>query len=96
MSSDQPIRDYLECFEDAERYASLWKRIQQAFVDEYVTETIQIKKSGWNSWNPVARINWNKIKRYLGDTIYLDFIKVSSDILGYDVETKSEIGRAHV
>jgi alpha-L-rhamnosidase len=24
--------------DDAERYASLWKRIQQAFVDEYVTE----------------------------------------------------------
>lgn len=25
-------------YEDAERYASLWKRIQQAFVNEYVTE----------------------------------------------------------
>ncbi|MFH1966011.1 MAG: glycoside hydrolase family 78 protein [Acidobacteriota bacterium] len=25
-------------YEDAERYASLWKRIQQAFVQEYVTE----------------------------------------------------------
>lgn len=43
---------------------------------DYITEALQLKKAVWNSWNPVVKLNWEVVRRYLGDTRYDAFRNV--------------------
>lgn len=55
--------------------------------DEFIKETMQVKKSAHNGWNKQPNIFWKKIQIMMGDC-FDEFIKKFSEILGYDVLLK--------
>lgn len=44
--------------------------------DNYISEFIQTRKPFHDSWNPNLYINWLIIEKYLGDTLYNEFIVI--------------------
>jgi len=56
--------------------------------NNFVYETMQIKKSAWNSWNPNVWIYWEKVKQML-DENYDDFISLMKKEYGFNPLEKS-------
>jgi len=55
----------------------------------YTSEIVSLNKAVYNSWNPVSYMNWNRVHRLLEDELYNTFIKELSEILGFNVITKT-------
>jgi hypothetical protein len=56
--------------------------------DGFIYETMQIKKSVWNSWNPQSFIYWGKVKLLLEEN-YDNFINLLTELYGYNPTTKT-------
>ena len=44
--------------------------------DEFVPEKMHIKKAVFNSWNPSSILYWDRVRRYLEDDLYADFLSI--------------------
>lgn len=55
----------------------------------FPSETVLVNKSVFNSWQKTSYMNWNRVYKLLEDEIYEDFTKTLSEILGFNVTSKS-------
>lgn len=47
---------------------------------KYQSEKIQLNKAVWNSWNPQSFMNWERVKKLLGDELFMQFSEMVKDV----------------
>lgn len=88
----KPIEYYLNKASESYLFVETFNKYNKnkdCYIDN--TETIQTKKSVWNSFTKSVDINWFVIKKYMRNKygtsdLYSEFIKASNTLFGIDVE----------
>lgn len=62
--------------------------------NRFVSETTQLNKAQWNSWNPSSFMNWNRVFCLLEEEYYNLFLDVIKDVFNHTPETITFIGIA--
>jgi hypothetical protein len=77
--NERPVPTFRKCFYERNEY--LFDKAMNSFLKteghkrfnktknefQYTTEILQTNKMVYNSWNPDPKINWEIVRRYLGD-----------------------------
>jgi hypothetical protein len=54
--------------------------------NQFFAESIQLKKSVHNAWNPVSYMNWNRVERLLGEELFNEFMLVIKKVFSLNRE----------
>ena len=54
--------------------------------NQFFAESIQLKKSVHNAWNPVSYMNWNRVERLLGEELFNEFMLVIKEVFNLNRE----------
>lgn len=101
LFGERPVPTFRTCFYDRVEY--LFEKAGESYLkintakgidrytkeEAYPIEKMQTNKSAWNAWSTQKIFTWSRIKAYLGETLYNEFLVLLDKEFNYSPDNVS-------